>query len=30
LTLTSTDGFVELPPGLDSLPRGFVADFYRW
>jgi len=30
LTLTSTDGFVELPPGPEVLPPGFVADFYRW
>jgi molybdopterin molybdotransferase len=30
LTLTSTDGFVELPPGPEMLPSGFVASFYRW
>jgi molybdopterin molybdotransferase len=30
LTLTGTDGFVELPPGPQILPPGFVADFYRW
>jgi molybdopterin molybdotransferase len=30
LTLTNTDGFVELPPGLKIIPRGFVASFFRW
>ncbi len=30
LTLRDTDGFVELPPGPEILPRGFVASFYRW
>jgi molybdopterin molybdotransferase len=28
--LAGTDGFVELPPGPDTFPRGFVARFYRW
>jgi molybdopterin molybdotransferase len=30
LTLTGTDGFVELLPGPETFPRGFVASFYRW
>jgi len=30
LTLTGTDGFVELAPGPEIIPRGFAADFYRW
>jgi molybdopterin molybdotransferase len=30
LSLTGTDGFVELPPGPITHARGFVADFYRW
>lgn len=28
--LAGTDGFVELPPGPGTLPKGFVAPFYRW
>jgi molybdopterin molybdotransferase len=28
--LAGTDGFVELPPGPNTLPKGFVARFYRW
>ena len=28
--LAGTDGFVELPPGPNTFPRGFVARFYRW
>jgi molybdopterin molybdotransferase len=28
--LAGTDGFVELPPGPDVFPKGFVARFYRW
>jgi len=28
--LAGTDGFVELPPGPDTFPKGFVARFYRW
>ncbi len=30
LALTSTDGFVELPPSAEPHPEGFVADLYRW
>jgi molybdopterin molybdotransferase len=30
LSLASTDGFVELPPGPNTYPKGFVADIYRW
>jgi molybdopterin molybdotransferase len=30
LTLTSTHGFIELPTGGSILPRGFVAELYRW
>jgi molybdopterin molybdotransferase len=30
LTLTGTDGFVELPPGSEIIPRGFPAAFCRW
>ncbi len=28
--LAGTDGFVELPPGPNSFPKGFVARFFRW
>jgi molybdopterin molybdotransferase len=28
--LAGTDGFVELPPGPQSYPKGFVARFFRW
>ena len=28
--LAGTDGFVELPPGPDTFPKGFVARFFRW
>ena len=28
--LDRTDGFVELPPGPNTFPKGFVARFYRW
>ncbi len=28
--LAGTDGFVELPPGPNTYPKGFVARFYRW
>ncbi|HWG69567.1 MAG TPA: molybdopterin molybdotransferase MoeA [Steroidobacteraceae bacterium] len=30
LSLTGTDGFVELPPGPNTFPKGFVAPLYRW
>ena len=30
LSLTVSDGFVELPPGPDTLPQGYAADVYRW
>jgi len=30
LALTKADGFVELPPGTQEFPKGFVAGFYRW
>ena len=30
VSLTASDGFVELPPGPHTLPQGFVADLYRW
>jgi molybdopterin molybdotransferase len=30
LSLTGTDGFVELPPGPNTYPKGFVASVYRW
>ncbi len=29
-TLAGTDGFVELPPGPNSFPKGFVTRLYRW
>jgi molybdopterin molybdotransferase len=28
--LAGTEGFVELPPGPGTLPKGFVARFFRW
>ncbi|HUN24976.1 MAG TPA: molybdopterin molybdotransferase MoeA [Steroidobacteraceae bacterium] len=28
--LAGTDGFVELPPGPNTFPRGFVTGLYRW
>jgi molybdopterin molybdotransferase len=28
--LAGTDGFVELPPGPQSFPKGFVARYFRW
>jgi molybdopterin molybdotransferase len=30
LSLTGTDGFVELPPGPNTYPKGFVSTVYRW
>ncbi len=30
LSLAGTDGFVELPPGPNTYPKGFVAGVYRW
>ncbi len=30
LSLAGTDGFVELPPGPNTYPKGFVASMYRW
>jgi molybdopterin molybdotransferase len=30
ISLTGTDGFVELPPGEGPLPAGSVVDLYRW
>ncbi|HEY4444253.1 MAG TPA: molybdopterin molybdotransferase MoeA [Steroidobacteraceae bacterium] len=30
LSLTGTDGFVELPPGPNTYPKGFVTTVYRW
>jgi molybdopterin molybdotransferase len=30
LTLTRSDGFVELPAGPNTYPLGFVANIYRW
>jgi molybdopterin molybdotransferase len=29
-SLAGTDGFVELPPGPGTFPKGFVARFFRW
>ncbi len=28
--LAGTDGFVELPPGPNTFPKGFVAPFFGW
>jgi molybdopterin molybdotransferase len=30
LSLAGTDGFVELPPGPNTYPKGFVTSVYRW
>jgi molybdopterin molybdotransferase len=30
LSLADTDGFVELPPGPNTYPKGFVTSVYRW
>ena len=30
LALTGTDGFLELPPNLETFPEGYVASLYRW
>lgn len=30
LSLAGTDGFVELPPGPNVYPKGFVTSVYRW
>jgi molybdopterin molybdotransferase len=30
LSLTGTDGFVELPPGPNTYPKGFVTTVHRW
>ena len=30
LSLSGTDGFVELPPGPNTYPKGFVTTVYRW
>lgn len=30
VSLAGTDGFVELPPGPNSFPKGFVTTCYRW
>ena len=29
-SLVGTDGFVELPPGPNTYPKGFVTRIYRW
>jgi molybdopterin molybdotransferase len=29
-SLSGTDGFVELPPGVNTYPKGFVTPLYRW
>ena len=29
-SLAGTDGFVELPPGPNAYPKGFVSRLYRW
>ena len=29
-SLAGTDGFVELPPGPNTYPKGFVTGLYRW
>ena len=28
--LAGTDGFVELPPGPNTYPKGFVTRLHRW
>ena len=30
LSLAGSDGFVELPPGPNTYPKGFVTTVYRW
>lgn len=30
LSLAGTDGFIELPPGPDTYPRGFITTVRRW
>jgi molybdopterin molybdotransferase len=30
VSLAGTDGFVELPPGPNTYPKGFVTRLYRW
>jgi molybdopterin molybdotransferase len=30
MALAGTDGFIELPPGPNTFPKGFVARFFRW
>jgi len=30
MSLAGTQGFVELPPGPNTYPKGFVARFFRW
>jgi molybdopterin molybdotransferase len=30
LSLAGTDGFIELPPGPNTYPKGFVTSIYRW
>src|SRR5882672_6736147 len=30
LSLAGSDGFVELPPGPNTYPKGFVSSIYRW
>ena len=30
LSLAGTDGFVELPPGPNTYPRGFLTSVHRW
>jgi molybdopterin molybdotransferase len=30
LSLAGTDGFVELPPGPNTYPKGFVTSVFRW
>ncbi len=29
-SLAGTDGFVELPPGPNTYPKGFVTRLFRW
>ena len=29
-SLAGTDGFVELPPGPNKYPKGFVTRLHRW
>jgi hypothetical protein len=28
--LAGTDGFIELPPGPNTYPKGFVTRLHRW